>query len=88
MHLIYGTHALGRPVSAPPGIPADRVKALRDAFSATMKDPVFLADAGKQDMPIDPLAGVQTEQVIVQFTNYPPAIYTRARNVLEGAEAK
>ncbi len=30
----------------------------------------------------------QTGQVIVQFTNYPPAIYSRARNVLEAAEAK
>ena len=65
-----------------------RVKALRDAFSATMKDPVFLAEAGKQDMPIDPWTGDQTEQVIVQFTSYPPAIYSRARTVLEAAEAK
>jgi tripartite-type tricarboxylate transporter receptor subunit TctC len=88
MHLLYGTHALGRPVSAPPGIPADRVKALRDAFNATMKDPAFLAEAGKQDMPIDPWSGDQTEQVIAQFTGYPPAIYGRARSVLEAAEAK
>ena len=88
MHLLYGTHALGRPVSAPPGIPIERVKALRDAFNATMKDPLFLAEAGKQDMPIDPWTGDQTEQVITQFTSYPPAIYGRARNVLEAAEAK
>jgi tripartite-type tricarboxylate transporter receptor subunit TctC len=88
MHLLYGTHALGRPISAPPGIPADRVKALRDAFNATMKDPLFLAEAGKQDMPIDPWTGDQTEQVIAQFTSYPAAIFSRARSVLEGAEAK
>jgi tripartite-type tricarboxylate transporter receptor subunit TctC len=88
MHLLYGTHALGRPISAPPGVPADRVKALRDAFNATMKDPVFLAEAGKQDMPIDPWTGDQTEQIIAQFTSYPSAIYTRARNVLETAEVK
>jgi tripartite-type tricarboxylate transporter receptor subunit TctC len=88
MHLIYGTHALGRPISAPPGIPANRVKALRDAFSATMKDPMFLAEASKQDMPIDPWTGDQTEQVIVRFTGYPPAIYSRARSVLEAGEAK
>jgi tripartite-type tricarboxylate transporter receptor subunit TctC len=87
MHLIYGTHALGRPISAPPGIPADRIKALRGAFNATMKDPMFLAEAGKQDMPIDPWTGEQTERVIGQFTSYPPAIYDRARNVLK-AEAK
>jgi tripartite-type tricarboxylate transporter receptor subunit TctC len=88
MHLLYGTHALGRPVSAPPGIPVERLKALRDAFNATMKDPMFLAEAAKQDMPIDPWTGDQTEQVITQFTNYPPAIFGRARNVLDAAEAK
>ena len=88
MHLIYGTHALGRPVSAPPGIPAERVKALRDAFNATMKDPAFLAEAGKQDMPIDPWTGEQTDRVISQFTSYAPEIYARARSVLDPADAK
>jgi tripartite-type tricarboxylate transporter receptor subunit TctC len=88
MHLIYGTHALGRPVSAPPGIPADRVKALRDAFNATMKDPQFLAEAGKQDMPIDPWTGDQTEKMIAQFSSYPPAIYARAKDVLEADKGK
>jgi len=39
-------------------------------------------------MPIDPWTGDQTEQVIVRFTGYPPAIYSRARNVLDAAEAK
>lgn len=87
MNLIYGTHALGRPISAPPGIPADRIRALRDAFNATMKDPLFLAEAGKQDMPIDPWTGDQTERVIRQFTSYPPAIYDRVRSILK-AEAK
>ena len=87
MNLIYGTHALGRPISAPPGVPADRVRVLRAAFSATMKDPVFLAEAGKQDMPIDPWSGDQTERVIRQFTSYPPAIYDRVKNVLK-SEAK
>jgi tripartite-type tricarboxylate transporter receptor subunit TctC len=88
MNLIYGTHALGRPISAPPGIPVDRVRALRDAFNATMKDPMFIAETGKQDMPIDPWTGDQTERVIRQFTSYPPAIYDRVRSVLKAAEAK
>src|SRR5688572_25841683 len=88
MHLIYGTHALGRPVSAPPGVPIDRVKALRNAFNATMKDPMFLAEAGKQDMPINPWTGDQAEKMIAQFTSYPSVIYGRARNVLAAGEAK
>ena len=45
---------LGRPWAGPPGIPADRLKALREALTATMKDPDFLAEANKSGLDIDP----------------------------------
>ncbi|HET7679989.1 MAG TPA: tripartite tricarboxylate transporter substrate-binding protein [Xanthobacteraceae bacterium] len=86
MHVIYGTHALGRPISGPPGIPADRAEALRNAFNATMTDPEFLAEARKQDMPIASLTGEQTEKFIAQFANYPSAVYDRAMKILEAGE--
>ena len=41
----------------PPGIPADRAKALQDAFMATMDDPKFLADTKKQKIEIAPIPG-------------------------------
>ena len=44
----------GRSVFLPPGVPADRVAALRKAFEATMKDADFLAEAKKQRLPIEP----------------------------------
>ena len=86
MNVIYGTHALGRPISGPPGIPADRVDALRKAFNATMIDPEFLAEAAKQDMPIAPLTGEQTEKFIAQFAAYPAEVYNRAMKILEAGE--
>jgi hypothetical protein len=49
--------AIARPVAAPPGVPPDRVEVLRRAFDATMKDPVFLAEAAKLNAEIDPLTG-------------------------------
>jgi tripartite-type tricarboxylate transporter receptor subunit TctC len=39
---------LGRPFAAPPGIPSERLAALRTAMMATFKDPAFLADCEKQ----------------------------------------
>jgi tripartite-type tricarboxylate transporter receptor subunit TctC len=39
---------LGRPFAAPPGVPADRLAALRQAFMATFADPAFVADCDKQ----------------------------------------
>ena len=43
----------GRPYAAPPGVPADRIAALRTAFAATFKDPQFLADCKKQGVECD-----------------------------------
>jgi tripartite-type tricarboxylate transporter receptor subunit TctC len=43
----------GRPYAAPPGVPADRIAALRSAFAATFKDPQFLADCAKQGIDCD-----------------------------------
>jgi tripartite-type tricarboxylate transporter receptor subunit TctC len=86
MHVIYGTHALGRPLVAPPQLPADRTKALRDAFNASMKDPELLAEAQKTQLPIEPWTGEQTEKVVAQFASYPKAIYERAEKFLHAGE--
>jgi tripartite-type tricarboxylate transporter receptor subunit TctC len=83
MDLIYGIHVIGRPISAPPGIPADRVRALRDAFNATMKDKAFREEAAKLSLPIDPWTGEETEKIVVRFAAYPETIYARARKVLD-----
>jgi tripartite-type tricarboxylate transporter receptor subunit TctC len=57
LRLIFARQGLGRPFLAPPGIPAERLVALRKAFDATMKDADFLADADKGKMEINPLTG-------------------------------
>ena len=43
--LIFARQVMGRPFLAPPGVPADRLAALRQAFADTMTDKAFLADA-------------------------------------------
>jgi tripartite-type tricarboxylate transporter receptor subunit TctC len=83
MHLIYGTHILGRPISAPPNLPADRARALRDAFNAMVKDPKFLAEADKLKLPIEPWTGEKVDEVIRQFAAYPQDIYARTIKILE-----
>jgi len=44
---LLATQDMGRPFFAPPGVPADRVTALRAAFARTLHDPQFLAEAEK-----------------------------------------
>ena len=55
--LVFARQALGRPFLAPPGVPADRVAALRKAFMDTMKDKEFLAEAEKAQLEITPISG-------------------------------
>ena len=55
--LVFARQVLGRPFLAPPGVPADRVAALRKAFMDTMKDKAFLAEAKKAQLEITPVAG-------------------------------
>jgi len=50
LKLIVSRQVMARPYVMPPGVPADRLQALRAAFDATMKDPAFLADAKRQDL--------------------------------------
>ena len=59
LQLLLAPQAMARPFAAPPGIPADRARALQAAFDATMKDPAFLADAKKLDLDVNPMSGDQ-----------------------------
>ncbi|HWG04896.1 MAG TPA: tripartite tricarboxylate transporter substrate-binding protein [Beijerinckiaceae bacterium] len=52
----------GRPVMFPPGVPEDRVKAMRTAFDETMKDPGFLADARTLQIDPDPMSGEDVQK--------------------------
>ncbi len=64
LKLIVSRQGIARPFAAPPGIPADRAKALRDAFDATMKDPEFLAETKKLNLDVDPVTGPEVEALI------------------------
>jgi len=67
----------GRPIVAPPGVPADRLAALQTAFEETMKDPAYLADAERAKQPIDPLSAKEIEALIARAYAAPADIVTR-----------
>lgn len=67
----------GRPFVAPPGVPADRLAALRQAFDDTMKDPEFSAEAVKAGMIIDPLDGAQIQALLEEAYAAPQPVRDR-----------
>ena len=77
--LIFGILRLGKPVAAPPGIPADRLAALRAAFNATMQDDQFLADAARQKIEISPASAEAVAAFVARIYSTPKAAIERAR---------
>ena len=73
---------LGRPISASPGIPADRTKILRDAYAKAMKDPELLAEAEKRGWDVDPLTGEELESLAKEVMAQPPEVIERMKWVL------
>lgn len=87
LDLVSMISELGRPLVAPPGVPADRVAVLRRAFDATMADKEFLADAAKQQMQISPRSGEKMEAVLVRLAATPKAVVERLKSIVS-AEIK
>jgi tripartite-type tricarboxylate transporter receptor subunit TctC len=71
-----------RPYALPPGVPADRVKALQDAFMATMQDPQFLAEAEKAKLAIGPTSGPEMHELMTDLFKSSPAVIEIAKAAL------
>jgi tripartite-type tricarboxylate transporter receptor subunit TctC len=74
LKLIISRQTMARPYVAPPGIPAERLAALRSAFDATVQDDAFLADAKRQDLEVRPVTGAEADALIREVYATPPAI--------------
>ena len=77
IEFLYAGLDLSRPFIAPPDMPTDRVKMLRDAFMATMRDPEFLVEADKQKLGVDPKDGEHLTALIRRIYATPKPIVDR-----------
>lgn len=73
---------LGRPWAGPPGIPPDRLKALRDGLVAVMKDKDFMAEAEKTGLDIDPASPEDVEALLKRFAQFPPEVFHKAQEAI------
>lgn len=73
---------VGRSILAPPGVPADRVAALRAAFDAAMKDPALLAEVNKARLDFVPASGAELQKIIQDTASTPPALIERMKKIL------
>jgi len=78
MKLVFSRQVWGRPFFTTPDVPQARLAALRKAFDETMKDPKFIADAEKQKLEINPVAGDVVQKDIAELYETPPDIVKEA----------
>jgi tripartite-type tricarboxylate transporter receptor subunit TctC len=83
IEFLYAGQGIGRPFVAPPDMPFDRVKMLRDAFDATMKDPDFIADAKKQKLDLEPEDGAHLEALIRRIYQTPKPVVDKISELIK-----
>ena len=74
---------LGRPFFGPPGVPADRVKILRDAFAKIMNDPDVAVEAQKKGLDPSLVTGGEIESMIKELVGLPPEVIQRMKRLVE-----
>ena len=83
IELVVSGTQLGRPLFITPGVPEERVRALRAAFDATMKDPEFLAEAASLNFEVAPVGGEELQKRVEKVLATPKDLAARARHLLE-----
>jgi tripartite-type tricarboxylate transporter receptor subunit TctC len=74
---------IGRPFVTSPGVPAERVALLRQAFDRMLKDQAFLDDCKKAGIDISPVGGIEIQKIVTDFMNTPANIVARAKAAME-----
>jgi tripartite-type tricarboxylate transporter receptor subunit TctC len=82
MEVLCAPTALGYPSFMGPGVPADRIALMREAYTKTMKDPEFLAAAERQSLDVDPIGSDELASIVTHAAGLPQAAIKRAREVL------
>jgi hypothetical protein len=83
IEFLYGGNGIARPFIAPPGMSADRIKMLQDAFMATMKDADFLADAKRQTLDVAPEDGEHLAALVRKIYATPKSIVDKVGELIK-----
>jgi tripartite-type tricarboxylate transporter receptor subunit TctC len=83
LEFMFLQSATARAIFAPPGVPADRLAALRRAFDQTARDPSFIADMKKAQIEVNPTTGEETQAAVTRLIGTSPEV---AAMVLEAVK--
>jgi len=80
--VILAANEIGRPIIGTPGIPAERLKILRDAFSKAVNDRELLEEAKKKRLDLDPVSGEELQTLASEIMAQPPEVIERMKKLL------
>ena len=80
--VIFSRQTMGRPFAAPPGVPVERVAALRDAFAKTMGDAQFKADVTKAKLELNWKGGEEIQKIVDKIFTTPQAQRDRLKQLV------
>jgi len=83
IEFLYAGQGIGRPFVAPPDLPPDRLKMLRDAFNATMRDADFVAEAKNSKLDLEPEDGEHLAALIKKIYATPKPIVDRVTSLIK-----
>jgi tripartite-type tricarboxylate transporter receptor subunit TctC len=86
LDLAVAPGALGRPYIAPPGIPADRAKALQKAFLDTARDAQFQAEVSKANLEVNPMPGDEALTLLKRFYSASPEAVAKVTAMTKGSQ--
>jgi tripartite-type tricarboxylate transporter receptor subunit TctC len=85
LRLVLAPLEMDRPILAPPGVPAERVAALRAAFHAAMNDKGFIAQAERSHLEIREISGSRVAEILDDAYQMPPDIAKAAKAAMSAA---
>jgi tripartite-type tricarboxylate transporter receptor subunit TctC len=80
--VILAADEFGRPLVFPPGVPADRVKIIREAFNKTINDPALRAEAERRRLDIDPATGEELDSLAKEVMTASPEIVEKVKKLI------
>ena len=80
-----GDRAGRRPIATAPGVPAERVKTLREAFHKMIHDPKFLEIAERERFEIDYVPGEEMQQIVAEIVDAPENVRTRLKQIVDAS---
>jgi tripartite-type tricarboxylate transporter receptor subunit TctC len=83
IEFLYAGQGIGRPFVAPPDLPADRLKMLREAFNATMTDADFVAEVKRSKLDLEPEDGQHLAALIMKIYATPKPIVDRITGLIK-----